>query len=103
MSKYNDYVQRGRKQHAEKFSEAGLARNFIGAFDSGERVTVAFCDGEGKVIGVERGTVGVTTGWIPTFLLMRRSSDIGSSYTLSTKDRITTIEEWREFKRKERE
>jgi hypothetical protein len=40
------------------------------------------------VYETKRGTVGVTTGWKPCFLLMLTKRSIGSSHTLSARDSI---------------
>ncbi len=98
MRDYESYIQRGKAQYGEKFSDSALVPQFISAYNSQHRITVKFrSSNTGKVIDVRRGTVGITTGWIPCFLLMGRVSDHGSSYTLNAQDEIGTIEDWREW------
>lgn len=47
---------------------------------------------------VERtGTVGITTGWHPAFLLMSRSSAMGSSDVLSARDVIVAVKRGRSY------
>lgn len=99
MGKLDNYIQRGKAKHGERFSTASLAPQFIDAYNSGARVSVAFVSNDGSVYEVRRGTIGITTGWIPCFLLMGRVTDHGSSYTLSSKDKIVSMDVWREFKR----
>ena len=58
-----------------------LAAAFRPYYTSGRRIKVRMADGEELT-----GTVSRTTGWRPSYMLMRRSSDSGSSYLLSDKD-----------------
>lgn len=65
------------REHGSKWDPSDLSMKFVKAFNTGERIRV-------KMYGeVMTGTVGVTTGWKPVFLLMRRSNAIGSSYLLT--------------------
>jgi hypothetical protein len=84
-TKYESYVQRGKSTWGKKFSTAKLAKKFVPYYNSGSRIRVKFHTGE-----VLSGTVGATTGWRPAFLLMLSSRSIGSSWTLSGKDRIVS-------------
>jgi len=79
MTKYEEYLARGRAKHGERFNPPAPTGEFVDAFNSGERVTVQFGYGETK-----RGTIGITSGWMPCFLLMLRRDSIGSTYTIST-------------------
>jgi hypothetical protein len=78
---FEQFIQAKQKQHGAKFDSSELARQFIPFYESGERIEVTFSYGEKK-----RGTIGVTTGWKPCFLLMLTKRSISSSYTLSAKD-----------------
>ena len=64
-----------------KFSDSDLAKQFVPYFESGQRIEVKFIWGD--KIELKRGTVGVTTGWKPVFLLMKNSRSIGSSDILT--------------------
>mgnify|MGYP001603505588 CR=1 FL=1 len=86
MSKYTDLIERKKREFGEKFDNSGLAENFIPYYNSGERIEVKFPDGS-----VKRGTVGVTTGWKPCFLLMLTSRSVGSSWTLHDGDKVVKI------------
>ncbi len=90
MTKYEEYITRKRKDYGDRFSEASLAPQFVRYFNSGQRIEVVqrFADGTEYR---RRGTVGVTTGWIPAFLLMHRSNQVGSSDVLTTRDEIVCI------------
>jgi hypothetical protein len=77
MPNFSEYLGRMRREHGAKFSASALDRRFVPYFESGERISVKFYGTE-----VKRGTVGATGGWQPVFLLMLRSSDIGSSWTI---------------------
>ena len=83
MTKFDTYISRKKREYGRKFSQASLAKQFIPAFNSGRRIRVRFKTGE-----VLSGTVGITTGWKPTFLLMLTSRSIGSSWTLNKGDKV---------------
>lgn len=73
------------------FSTAGLARQFIPYWESGQHIEVEFVSEDGEVYDTERGTVGVTTGWKPVFILMRTKRSQGSSYILGHRDRVKGV------------
>ena len=83
---YADLVYRRQREYGERFSEADLDKRFISFFESGERIRVFDLDQE------ITGTVDVTTGWKPAFLLMRRSSDMGSGILLGPKTKILAVQ-----------
>jgi|BioPla2DNA2_1021312.scaffolds.fasta_scaffold50315_4 uncharacterized protein YydD (DUF2326 family) len=84
-TKYDQYIERKRREYGEKFNPSDLAKQFIPYFNDGKRIKVETC---GMTI---TGTVGVTTGWKPAFLLMRTSRSIGSPCVLSENDKITAV------------
>ncbi len=75
--RYHAFFKRKCTEYGNKFSDAGISKKFLVYFESGERIKVKAPWGE-----VLHGTVGITTGWKPTFLLMQRSNQMGSSITL---------------------
>ncbi len=79
---YQETIARRRNQYGDKFDDSELNRNFIRAYESQERITVDFGDGMCK-----RGTIGITTGWKPVFLLMLTKRSLGSSWTIGKNDR----------------
>jgi hypothetical protein len=79
---YQELITRKQREHGAKFDTSDLNQEFIKHYESGERVTVNF--GYEK----KRGTIGVTTGWKPCFLLMLRSNSRGSSYTIGKNDKV---------------
>jgi hypothetical protein len=81
---FNSYLSRKRYQ-LPNFSDESLSKQFIPYFESGERIEVETC---GMIL---RGTIGVTTGWKPCFLLMRTKRSISSPWTLSDKDKILSV------------
>jgi len=84
-TKFELYIQRKVKECGPKFDQSDLSKQFIPHYNSGRRIEVNTA-GE-----IKRGTIGVTTGWRPCFLLMLRSNSTGSSYTLSDKDVILRV------------
>jgi hypothetical protein len=91
MSRFTDYIARKRHEYGDKFDPSKLAEQFKLYLHSGERITIEFCDSDGKCYETKRGTVGVTTGWRPSFMLMLRSNSIGSSHLLGKNDRIKRV------------
>jgi hypothetical protein len=85
MTKYESFVARGKATWGRKFSQASIAKKFVPAYNYGQRIRVRFHGSDKMVLS---GTVGVTTGWKPAFLLMQTKRAIGSPWTLSNRDRI---------------
>lgn len=85
------YCARKRAILGERFDPSDLDPRFVPYFESGERIKVETC-------GLIRyGTVSVTTGWRPTFLLMRSSRAMGSPWTLGPRDKILAIQRGRTY------
>lgn len=91
MTKYEAAIDRRQRIHGEKFSTGSLDPRFVQYYNTGERIRVATC---GEVL---TGTVGMTTGWAPAFLLMRTRRSIGSMWTLGPKDRILAVQRGRTY------
>jgi len=83
---FEDYKEGKAREYGEKFDSSELDKQFISYFESGERIKVKFSCGDLKT-----GTVGITTGWKPVFILMLTKRSIGSSWTLSKKDKIIAV------------
>lgn len=85
MINYQSIITDKKRQYGEKFSTEDLNPDFIPYFENQKRVEVDF--------GYEtkRGTIGMTTGWRPCFLLMLTKRSIGSSYTIGKKDKIVKV------------
>jgi len=83
MPSFREYLDRKRREFGSKFDPINLSRRFVPYFESGERISVKFSWGE-----VKRGTVSVTSGWKPHFMLMLRRSDLGSSWLLDLREQI---------------
>jgi hypothetical protein len=86
-TKYEQYVERKKAEYGERFTTSALDKRFIPYLNSGERIKVDFGHGD-----VKTGTVSVTTGWKPTFLLMLRSNSMGSIYTLGRTAEIIGVQ-----------
>lgn len=82
MRSYSEFLERKRREYGDKFDASDLDPRFIPFYESGERIKV-------ETIGKPMtGTVGVTTGWKPCFLLMRTKRSISSPWTLGPRDVI---------------
>ena len=86
--RYQDYLTRKKREYRENFNDVDLNKNFIPYYESQERITVKFCNKQGKEYERKRGRIGITTGWRPCFLLMLTTRSIGSSYTIGKKDKV---------------
>ena len=85
MNDFTSYIDRKRAQYGEKFDPSDLTQPLIRFWENGQRVKVS-------AYGEERtGTIGVTTGWKPCFLLMARRNCYGSSYPLNRDTRIVAV------------
>ena len=89
MRNYQDYLNRKRAEHGAKFDTADLNPDFIRYFESGQRIKIRFqC---GLVFSEMFGTVGVTTGWKPVFLLMSNRSAAESSTTIGNDCKVVAV------------
>ncbi len=91
MTEFDQYLQRGRAQHGDRFNPAGLVPQFRPYFRTGTRIKVRTVYASGYEY-IRTGTVGVTTGWMPAFLLMHRRTSVGSSDVLGAKDQIVAVQ-----------
>ena len=85
---FDSYLKRKNEEYGNKFDSSDLNKIFIPFFNNHKRVTVQFCNDKGKVYETKRGTIGVTTGWKPIFLLMLTSRSIGSSWVINKNCKI---------------
>lgn len=83
MSLFENYVGTKKAEFGTKFDGSDLCPKFIPYFNNQKRIKIKFSYGE-----VKSGTVGITTGWKPCFLLMLTKRSRGSAYTLSEGDEI---------------
>ncbi len=86
MNNFTDLVNRRTAQYGDKFDVSDLDKRFIAYYQNGQRIKVETC---GMVM---TGTVGVTTGWKPAFLLMRTSRSMGSSWILGTESKLLSVQ-----------
>jgi hypothetical protein len=82
---YASYIELKKARYGERFDASDLNQDFVKHFESGNRIEVDF--------GYEtkRGTIGITTGWKPVFLLMLRKNSSGSSYTIGKNDKVIKV------------
>lgn len=83
---FTDYVARQRDRYGPQFDSSDLAPDFIPHFRTGQRLRVDL--GHGLI---KSGTIGVTTGWHPAFLLLLTTRSTGSAYVLSPLDKILNL------------
>lgn len=88
---FAQWLARKQAEHGDKWSAAELWPQFVPYFHSDTRIRVA------GSFGTRTGTVGVTTGWKPGFLLMSRTSAHGSSDVLSQDDRVVAVKHGRKY------
>lgn len=90
-NRYQEFVARKRREYGDKFSDRSLTQKFVPYYESGRRIKV-------ETLGhTLTGTVGVTTGWVPCFLLLRTSRSRDSIYTLSDLDKIVAVQIGRRY------
>jgi hypothetical protein len=93
MGKLERTLGSGAVRHRERWDPSGLLavdRSIIDAYESGLRVRVRRVYGDGEVF--ERtGTIGITTGWRPAFLLMHRATQNGSWDVIGPGDFVSAV------------
>ena len=91
MTKFEGFLQRADMRYGLAFDKRGLAEQFIPFYNSGQRIRVKTC-------GMElTGTISVTTGWRPCFLLMRTVRSIGSPWTLDQDNVILAVKKGKRY------
>lgn len=85
MRNFKDYLEQKQREYGTKFDASDLDSRFVRSFETGGRIRVKFY-GE----FVKTGTVGITTGWKPVFLLMLTSRSVGSSHILNKSAEFTS-------------
>ena len=97
MTNYDEMVADKKAQYEGKFDPSDLDPRFVQYFNSGERIRVETTDGD--AVDVRTGTVGVTTGWRPAFLLIHRSDALGSINLLLPRDnhRVTAVKRGKSY------
>lgn len=79
------------RQFGERFDGRDLDGRFVRFFESGERIKIRSF---GETF---TGTVGVTTGWRPVFILLRTSRSMGSSITLGPNEELLAVKRGRKY------
>lgn len=70
MNNYTAFLNRGKAKYGDKFDSSDLDQYFVKYYESGERIKVKL--NMGNEIYYECGTVSVTTGWKPVFILKHK-------------------------------
>lgn len=92
MRSFHEYLKHRARAFGSRFDFSDLAPQFVPFWESGQRIKVRVDSGEELT-----GTVEVTTGWKPCFLLMRTTRSIGSPHTLSYTDTIIAVKSGRTY------
>jgi hypothetical protein len=96
-SRFSSYIARKTEEYGDKFDASDLSNDCIPHYNAGElrRVKVEWPDGT-----TQWGRIGVTTGWRPTFILLRDRRAVSSSVTLSPNSSYKPrIVDWRDLAR----
>lgn len=93
MNNFEAYINKKTKEYGNNFDSSGLAEQFIKYFNNGQRIKVQF-EYRGNPL---TGTVGVTTGWKPSFILMRQSNSIGSPWLLGKNDKVIAVKQGKKY------
>ncbi len=88
MSNYTDFLERAHAKWGDKFDASDLCEKFVPYYNSKRRIKVRVH----TLDEVNFGTVGVTTGWRPSFILLHSSRSIGSSILLDNRDEILAVQ-----------
>lgn len=93
MTPFEAYCERQRARYGARFvPPQGTA--FIRAFNEAPRLRVKVRSVYGNEIHARWGFVGITTGWCPAFILMRRVGQHGSSDLLNPVQDTIIAERW---------
>lgn len=94
---YRDAIERARRRHGARLDTAELdAASQFKRWHHGTRVRVETRYPSGETF-VRTGTVSMTTGWRPAFLLMHRSNAHGSWDVLSERDHVVAVWDGRRY------
>ena len=91
MNSMTELVNRKTAQYGNKFDPSGLDKRFITYYQTGQRIKVETC---GMIM---TGTVGVTTGWKPAWLLMRTSRSMGSPWILGKESKLLAVKQGKKY------
>jgi len=84
-------LERKRREYGEKFDPSDLASQFPRYYESDERIAVRFWHQGKPIPEIWTGTVGITGGWRPSFLLMLRNDSSGSPHLLDASTEIVAV------------
>ncbi len=82
-------IVRGKEKHGEQFDASDLEPKFARYWYSKERLRIKD-NWEGSIL---TGTVGMTTGWKPSFILLRTTRSMGSSILLNKDCEILGVQQ----------
>jgi hypothetical protein len=94
---WDDLLRRFKARYGDKFDPVQLHEKFRRYYHTDQRIKVRAYYPESGESYTRTGMVSTTMGWRPGFLLMHRSSDIGSSDVLSEKDEVVAVQRGRKY------
>lgn len=97
MRSFAEYKTRKTHEYGSMFDASNLPEKFVRYYENGMRIKIRFPWGEEKT-----GTIGITTGWRPAFLLVRSSRSLGSSVLLGEDVQIVVVKYGRKYAPEER-
>lgn len=80
---FQQFLERKQREWGVKFDPKGLNPDFVPYYENQKRIEVDFGDGE-----IKRGRIGITTGFIPVFLLLLTRRSVGSHYLIRPTSKI---------------
>lgn len=93
MGRWTEFLERKRREYGSSFDPSDLDPRFIQFYESGKRIKVL-------TYGVPKtGTVGITTGWKPMFLLIQTSRSLGSHWLLGKEATILGVKHGHSYKK----
>lgn len=92
-TRFDRYIARQISRYGEKFDSSELFVQFRHFYNTGDRIKIRVqWVNDGKTYAYEKfGTIGVTTGWKPCFMLMHNTRSMGSSDLLNRDVQIVAV------------
>lgn len=96
---FDQMLERKRGEYGTKFDSSLLVHEFRPYYRTEQRIAVRYWHNGRPIPEIWTGTVGMTTGWIPVFLLMLRRDSLGSSHVLGATAKIVGTFDGRHYRK----